>query len=94
MVKFTDVKLTYTCPAAPPEGLFMDRIYTIGKDNKGYYFTDGNYIEYVQEKDLWYIKMLFSPKDCNWEDVDFSDEKEREIVKETIKTSDKTIPQK
>ena len=28
MIKFTDVKLTYTCPAAPPEGLFMDRIYT------------------------------------------------------------------
>ena len=90
MIKYTDVKLTYTCSAAPPENLYMDRIYTIGKDNKGFFFTDGNYIEYVKQSDLWYIKMLFSPKDCNWEDVDFSDG----IVKETMKISDKTIPQK
>ncbi len=94
MIKYNEVKLTYTCAAAPPLGLHMDRIYTIGKDNKGFFFTDGNYIEYVKQSDLWYIKMLFSPKDCNWEDVDFSDEKEREIVKETMKISDKTIPQK
>lgn len=76
MVKFTDVKLVYNCPAAPPSDVFMDRIYTIGKDNKGFFFTDGNYYEYVKDSDLWYIKMLFSPQDkkFTWEDVDFSEE--------------------
>ena len=92
MIKYTDVKLIYTCPAAPPLGLYMDRIYTIGKDKKGFYFTDGNYMEYVKDSDIWYIQMLFSPKNCDWVDVDFSEEKE--MVKETMKTFDKTIPQK
>lgn len=85
MVKYTDVKLFYNCAAAPPINVYMDRIYRIGKDNKGFFFTDGNYVEYVLESDLWYIKMLFSPQDkIKWEDVDFSEE-----VK-SIKTSDKT----
>ncbi len=92
MMKFNEVKLIYTCPAAPPDGIYMDRIYRINKDNKGYFFTDGNYVEYVQEKDIWYIKMLFSPQDISWKDVDFSNEKE--IVKEITKTPDKTIPLK
>lgn len=83
MIKYNEVKLTYTCAAAPPPNLYMDRIYTIGKDKKGFFFTDGNYVEYVEDKNLWYIKMLFSPKDFKWEDVDFSDE-----VK-PIKTFDK-----
>ena len=86
MIKFNEVKLTYNCPAAPPEDVFMDRIYRIGKDEKGFFFTDGNYVEYVLEGDLWYIKMLFSPndKDVKWEDVDFSEEvKVSKIVDKT-----------
>lgn len=84
MVRFSEVKLIYTCPAAPPENIFMDRIYTISKDKKGFFFTDGNYIEYVEDKNLWYIKMLFSPKDFKWEDVDFSEEvKVSKIVDKT-----------
>ena len=51
-------------------------------------------MEHVKDSDIWYIKMLFSPKDYNWDDVDFSDEKEKEIIKETMKTFDKIIPQK
>ena len=60
MMKYNEVKLTYTCPAAPPPGLYMDKIYTIGKDKKGFYFTDGNYMEHVKDSDIWYIQMLFS----------------------------------
>ena len=76
MVKFNEVKLVYTCPAFPPENVHMDKTYTIGKDNNGFFFTDGIYIEYVKENDLWYIKMLFSPQDkkISWDDVDFKDE--------------------
>ena len=73
MVLFTDVKLTYTCPATPPENVFMDRIYSLNKDEKGLYFTDGNYVEYADES---YIKMLFSPKDTNWDKVDFTEKVE------------------
>ena len=71
-------------------------VYTIGKDKKGFYFTDGNYIEYVKDSDIWYIQMLFSPQNCDWVDVDFSEEKEmvKETIKETMKTFDKIIPQK
>jgi len=74
MIKYNEIKLVYTCPAAPPDGIYMDRTYTIGKDNKGFFFTDGNYIEYVKEIDLWYIKMLFTPNGVIWGNVDFSDE--------------------
>ena len=96
MIKYNEVKLTYTCAAAPPPGLYMDRIYTIGKDKKGFYFTDGNYMEHVKDSDIWYIQMLFSPQNCDWVDVDFSEEKEKEkeTIKETMKTFDKIIPQK
>lgn len=74
MIMFNEVKLIYICPAAPPEGVFLDRIYSIKKDQKGFYFTDGNYVEYVKEEDLWYIKMLFSPKDTDWNEVDFEEQ--------------------
>lgn len=80
MLKFTDIKLTYTCPAAPPEKVFMDRIYTLNKDEKGLYFTDGNYVEYADES---YIKMLFSPKDTIWDKVDFTEKVE--VIKPTFK---------
>ena len=75
MVNFNEVKLIYSCPAFPPENVHMDKTYTIGKDNKGFFFTDGIYVEYVKENDLWYIKMLFSPRDkkISWDNVDFSD---------------------
>jgi len=74
MVKFNEVKLFYTCPAFPPDGIDMSKIYTIEKDNNGFYFTDGNYIKYVKDDELWYIKMLFTPQNVSWEVVDFSDE--------------------
>ena len=74
MIKYNEIKLVYTCPAAPPDGIYMDRTYTIGKDNKGFFFTDGNYIEYVKEIDLWYIKMLFTPQKILWDEVYFNDE--------------------
>lgn len=73
MIKYSNVKLIYTCPACVPENIYLNRSYTIGKDEKGFYFTDGNYIEHAEE---WYIKMLFSPqgKDITWESVDFTEE--------------------
>lgn len=60
----TDVKLKYTCIAAPPENVYLGIAYTLGKDLKGYYFTDGKNIEYA---DIGYIKMLFTPIDLTWE---------------------------
>lgn len=72
MVKFNEVKLSYTCPSFPPDGISMDKAYSINKDSKGFFLTDGKYVEYVN--DLSYVKMLFTPNgDVKWEDVDFSE---------------------
>lgn len=50
-------KVTYTCYAIPPEGILIGRIYEVGKDKDGFYFTDGKEKTYADQK---YIYMLFS----------------------------------
>lgn len=82
MIKFDEIKMIYTCASAPPQGVFMNRLYTIGKDSKGFYFTDGNYVEHVKDN-LDYLKMLFSLHDKNltWKDVDFGEVKYEKVTK-------------
>lgn len=53
-------KVVYTCYAIPPEGILIGKIYEVGKDSKGYFYTDGNEKVYA-DKD--YIYMLFSKVD-------------------------------
>jgi hypothetical protein len=71
-MKINEAKLKYTCPAVCPKNIYLDRIYSLGKDKDGIYFTDGNY---VQHSDIEFIKMLFTPTNCNWKDVEFEDKK-------------------
>ncbi|MDF2588226.1 MAG: hypothetical protein K0S41_2067 [Anaerocolumna sp.] len=51
-------KITYSCPAVPPEGIFVGKIYETGKDEKGFYYTDGKIKVHEEEA---FINMLFSP---------------------------------
>ena len=51
-------KVKYSCPAVPPDGIKLNAVYETGKDEKGYFYTDGKAKIYDDEK---YIKMLFSP---------------------------------
>jgi len=73
MIKYNEVKLTYTCPAFPPEGIFMNRSYRIVKKDNILFVTDGNKDTLMEEL---LIKMLFSPqeKDITWINVDFKEE--------------------
>jgi hypothetical protein len=50
-------KVTYTSFAVPPEGIYIGRIYEVGKDKDGWFYTDGKTKAYA-DKD--YIFMLFS----------------------------------
>jgi len=61
-----DVLLQYTCPAYPPIGISIDRNYTFGKDEKGFYFK---YLEDKTYADLSYIQMLFTPKEKAWNEI-------------------------
>ncbi|HEY8888945.1 MAG TPA: hypothetical protein VIM70_01625 [Clostridium sp.] len=79
MIRFDKVKLSYTCYAFPPSGIHMDKVYHIVKKEDKLYFTDG-VLEFEGEED--YIKMLFTPKNIKWEDVEFADEVK--IEKKTI----------
>jgi len=78
MVNYKEIKLSYTCPAFLPEGIYIDKAYHIIKKDGKFYFTDG-ISEFEGEED--YIKMLFSPNgDVKWEEIDF-----KEVVKEVNK---------
>ena len=79
MIKYTDIKLIYTSGCFPPEGLKVNKVYTVIKKNDNLFVKTGD--EEIQlEESL--IKMLFTPKDADWVDVNFKDE---------IKTFDKTV---
>lgn len=61
-----EVLLQYTCPALPPVGISMDKLYKFGKDEKGYFFS------FLDEKiynELEYIQMLFTPRNKTWKDI-------------------------
>jgi len=75
MVKFNEVKLSYTCAAFPPDGVSMEKAYSIIKKGDKFYFTDG-VTEFEGNENC--IKMLFTPiGNIKWDDVDF---KEKEVV--------------
>jgi hypothetical protein len=83
-MKINDVKLKYSCPAVCPTGIYLDRVYSIGKDKQGYYFTDGNYTQYSE---LDFIKMLFTPKDCTWDEVEFDNKKSKDNISTNVDES-------
>lgn len=76
MTNFKDIKLQYTCPAAPPEGINVSSTYMVNKDSKGFYFTDGNLCKYVKDDEIWLIKMFFTPIGVSWDEVSFKIESE------------------
>ena len=75
MLKYNEIRLVYTGAPAPILNIQLDRIYRILKSNDIIYITDGNAEIKIDESVL---KMLFTPKECDWNKVDFTDE-----VKET-----------
>lgn len=68
--KYNDIKLVYTCPAACPADIFVDRLYTLQESDSAFVLTDGNYTKKFNKDELWYIKMLFSPKETTWESIE------------------------
>ena len=85
MNKYSGLKLVYTCAAACPPNIYLDRIYTLNEEENGFSFTDGNYTEYVEKKHFWYIKMLFTPRNTSWEEIE---------KLEVVKPSEKIIVKK
>ncbi len=83
MVKYTDINLIYTSPCFPPDGIKLNKIYTIIKNNDNLFVKTGD--EEIQLEETL-IKMLFEPKGVKWEEVNFKDEEVK-----SIKTFDKTI---
>jgi len=80
VVKYSEIKATWTSPAAPSENMYLDRIYSILRKNGKLYVTDGNAdIEF----DEFCITHFLSPNnDIQWNEVDFTDEvKESKIFK-------------
>ena len=73
MINYNKTQAVWTSGACPPEGVYMDRSYSILKKNDNLYITDGN-IELLFDK--FCITTFLSPqnKDVTWEQVDFSDE--------------------
>lgn len=61
-----DVLVKYTCAAYPPEGITMDKCYTVGKDDKGYYYA---FLDNKTYADIEFIKMLFTPNGKTWAEV-------------------------
>jgi len=52
------IKVKYNCIAVPPDGIKLNTIYEIGKDENGSFYTDGKVKTYEDEK---IINMLFAP---------------------------------
>jgi len=73
MEKLIGIKIIYSHPASPLEGIFLNKIYTISIDGKELYIDDGNYKKNIKFE---LLKQLFSPLDgCSWD----------ELLKEEIK---------
>lgn len=50
-------KVVYTCFAVPPDGILIGKVYETGKDEKGFFYADGENKVYCEEE---YINTLFS----------------------------------
>lgn len=71
MIKYTDINLIYTSPCFPPDGIKLNKIYKIIKENDDLFVKTGD--EKIQLEETL-IKMLFEPKGVKWGDVDFKEE--------------------
>jgi len=73
MIKYNETEIIYSSAPYPPEGIHMDRTYTIFKKNEKLYITDGN-VEIKSDEST--IKMLFIPKGKNltWKDINFAED--------------------
>lgn len=60
----TEIK--YSSFATPPYEIRLNKVYSFGKDSKGYFFADKKNKVYA---DLAEIKMLFTPVDKTWDEV-------------------------
>lgn len=76
-MKLTDARFKWTSGAACLEGTTIDTIYfTIYKNNK-LHISNGN-LELPIEVDA--LKNIFSPYNCEWNDIEFEEVK---VVKES-----------
>lgn len=60
------VEIKYSSFATAPYGIKLSKVYSFGKDSKGYFFADKKNKVYT---DLAEIKMLFTPIDKTWDEV-------------------------
>jgi hypothetical protein len=65
--KDVKIQLRYTCAAYPPLGIDMSLLYSLGKDTDGFYYAN---LDNKYHAELWFIKMLFTPVDKTWEEVE------------------------
>ena len=85
MINYTNVILQYSCPASCPEGIYLDRSYRFVKKESPtapLFITDGNYT--VEMNEFMYT-MLFTPKQCTWSEISFT---------ETLETLETPLPTK
>jgi hypothetical protein len=69
-MKLEDIRMKWTSGAACPEGMYLDYIYHIVKNNNKMYVSDGN-LELLVEEDA--LKNIFTPTNCDsWNDVEFN----------------------
>lgn len=70
MKKYTEIEIMYTSPCFPPDNVKLNSVYSIIKVDKELSIQSGEKAIPMEES---LIKMLFTPKDCKWEEVDFID---------------------
>lgn len=79
MINYKEIKAKWTSGAATPDGIHLDRNYSIIKKDGFLHISDGN-IEYLWDK--FCITNFMSPTDKNikWSDVDFEEFSESKIA--------------
>lgn len=65
--KLENIKLIYTSPAFPQNGININDSYTIGRDMNGIYFRCRD-VKHYENFEL--IKALFTPVKHTWEEID------------------------
>lgn len=71
-MKVTDIKMKWTSGAACPDGITLEQVYQVVKENGKLYFTNGEFKNEITENAL---KNIFTPIDgVKWEDVVFVEE--------------------
>ena len=76
MEKFRDTRVRYNHPAIPPVGISINTTYVVG------YLVDSCGFNYK------FIKTVFEPIDCNWNDLDKKQSKKNKKEVKEIETEE------